>query len=56
MDITVDHMDQDPMDITVDLMDQAQMDTTVDHLGQDPALGFWLEYWVVDRKQKRKIP
>jgi len=42
-------VDQDPMDITVDLMDLAQMDTMADHLG------FWLEYWVEDLKQKRMI-
>jgi len=42
-------VDQDPMDITVDLMGLAQMVTMGDHLG------FWLEYWVADPKQKRMI-
>jgi len=42
----------DQMDITVAHMDQAPI---VGPMDQAPILGFWLEYWVGDPKQKKKI-
>ena len=49
MDTTVAHMDQG---LAVAHMDQAPI---VAHTDQAPILGFWLEYWVGDPKQKKKI-
>jgi len=49
MDIQVAHMDQVPI---VGPMDQAPIAAPMD---LDPIPGFWLEYWVEDPKQKKKI-
>jgi len=58
MDTTVAHMDQDQ---AVDHMDQAlivapmDQDQIVAHMDQAPIPASWLEYWVEDPKQKKKI-